>query len=77
MWLGSNQGSDRTRLVRLDVATGVETEIDSHPTFDLGGQLGLASPLNTRQILVVNLITDALPALSVTLQAPEHRRQFP
>ncbi len=25
MWLGSNNGSDRTRLVRVDVATGVET----------------------------------------------------
>jgi magnesium-transporting ATPase (P-type) len=35
--------------------------------------LGFASPLNTRQILVVNLITDALPALSVVLQKPEHR----
>jgi calcium-translocating P-type ATPase len=35
--------------------------------------LGFASPLNTRQILVVNLITDALPALSVVLQQPEHR----
>jgi magnesium-transporting ATPase (P-type) len=36
--------------------------------------LGFTSPLNTRQILVVNLITDALPALSVALQQPEHRR---
>ncbi len=35
--------------------------------------LGLASPLTTRQILAVNLITDALPALSVVLQRPEHR----
>ena len=35
--------------------------------------LGLASPLTTRQILAVNLITDALPALSVALQRPEHR----
>jgi magnesium-transporting ATPase (P-type) len=35
--------------------------------------LGFASPLNTRQILAVNLITDALPALSVVLQPPEHR----
>jgi calcium-translocating P-type ATPase len=35
--------------------------------------LGFTSPLNTRQILVVNLITDALPALSVVLQEPEHR----
>jgi calcium-translocating P-type ATPase len=34
--------------------------------------LGYPSPLNTSQILVVNLITDALPALSVALQRPEH-----
>ncbi|WP_319447658.1 MULTISPECIES: S9 family peptidase [unclassified Mycobacterium] len=45
LWLGSNRGTDRTRLVRLDVATGVETVVDSHPTFELGGQLGLPSPL--------------------------------
>ncbi len=35
--------------------------------------IGLPSPMNTRQILVVNLITDALPALAVVLQRPEHR----
>jgi magnesium-transporting ATPase (P-type) len=35
--------------------------------------LGYSSPLNSRQILVVNLITDALPALSIVLQQPEHR----
>src|SRR5262249_53223933 len=34
--------------------------------------LGLGSILNSRQILVVNLITDALPALAVVLQPPEH-----
>ncbi len=34
--------------------------------------LGLASPLTTRQILAVNLITDVLPALAVALQQPEH-----
>jgi dipeptidyl aminopeptidase/acylaminoacyl peptidase len=45
LWLGSNRGTDRTRLVRLDVATGDETDVDSHPTLDLGGQLGLPSPL--------------------------------
>ncbi|WP_059016960.1 S9 family peptidase [Mycobacterium sp. M26] len=45
LWLGSNQGSDRTRLVRVDVATGEETEIDSHPTFDLAAQMVLPSPL--------------------------------
>ncbi|MEU7144138.1 S9 family peptidase [Nocardia sp. NPDC046473] len=35
VWLGSNRGTDRTRLVRLDLTTGQETEVDSHPTFDL------------------------------------------
>ncbi|MGW0159391.1 alpha/beta fold hydrolase [Mycobacterium sp. NPDC003323] len=44
IWLGSYDGSDRMRLVRLDVATGTETEVDSHPTFDLGAQIMLPSP---------------------------------
>ncbi len=34
---------------------------------------GLESPLTTRQILAVNLVTDVLPALSVAIQEPEHR----
>ncbi|WUI29048.1 S9 family peptidase [Mycobacterium sp. NBC_00419] len=45
MWLGSSQGSDRTRLVRVDVATGQETEVDQHPSFDLAAQAVLPSPL--------------------------------
>jgi dipeptidyl aminopeptidase/acylaminoacyl peptidase len=45
LWFGSNKGSDRTRLVRLDVATGEETEVDSHPYFDLAAQVMLPSPL--------------------------------
>ncbi|AQT81538.1 S9 family peptidase [Mycolicibacterium litorale] len=45
MWLGSNQGSDRTRLVRVDVASGAEAEVDSHPDLDLAAQLVLPSPL--------------------------------
>lgn len=44
IWLGSNDGTDRTRLARIDVATGAETEVDSHPTFDLGNQMVLPSP---------------------------------
>ncbi|MEV0641510.1 S9 family peptidase [Streptomyces sp. NPDC050619] len=35
VWLGSNRDTDRTRLARLDLATGEETEVDSHPDFDL------------------------------------------
>ncbi|WP_326798196.1 prolyl oligopeptidase family serine peptidase [Streptomyces sp. NBC_01808] len=30
VWIGSSRGSDRTRLVRLDLATGKETEVDDH-----------------------------------------------
>jgi cation-transporting ATPase I len=46
------------------------------------GELGLlvgasalspTAPLNSRQILAVNLVSDVLPALSVALQRPEHR----
>ncbi|MFE1397406.1 S9 family peptidase [Nocardiopsis dassonvillei] len=35
MWIGSSKGTDRTRLVRADLSTGEETEVDSHPTFDI------------------------------------------
>ncbi|MEZ0341984.1 alpha/beta fold hydrolase [Mycobacterium sp. pV006] len=45
LWLGSNKGSDRTRLVRVDVATGEETEVDSHPEFDLATQVMLPPPM--------------------------------
>ena len=39
-----------------------------------GSLLGLPTPLVTRQILAVNLITDALPALAVAMQPPAHRQ---
>jgi cation-transporting ATPase I len=35
--------------------------------------LGRASPMGTRQILAVNLVSDVLPAVSVAVQPPEHR----
>ncbi|MFF0744855.1 alpha/beta fold hydrolase [Streptomyces sp. NPDC004111] len=34
-WIGSSRDSERTRVVRLDLATGEETEVDSHPLYDL------------------------------------------
>ena len=50
IWLGSNEGTDLTRLARLDVATGEETEVDSHPTLDLAWTLGLpVAPLILRR----------------------------
>ncbi|MFI8524059.1 S9 family peptidase [Promicromonospora sukumoe] len=35
LWASSVRGSDRTRLVRIDLDTGEETGVDSHPTSDL------------------------------------------
>ncbi|HEY3947283.1 MAG TPA: HAD-IC family P-type ATPase [Solirubrobacteraceae bacterium] len=34
---------------------------------------GLPTPLTTRQVLMVNLVTDVFPAVSVAIQPPEHR----
>jgi magnesium-transporting ATPase (P-type) len=35
--------------------------------------LGSAAPLTVRQVLMVNMITDALPAIAITLQPPRSR----
>lgn len=35
LWIGSVRRSDRVTLVRLDLATGEEAEVDGHPEFDL------------------------------------------
>ncbi|MEV0778067.1 S9 family peptidase [Streptomyces sp. NPDC050428] len=47
--VGSYRGTDQLRLVRLDPATGEETEVDSHPVHDLDTRAGafprLPSPL--------------------------------
>ncbi|OZC76969.1 S9 family peptidase [Rhodococcus sp. 06-418-5] len=37
MWLGSNRGRDLAHLIRLDLETGEETVVDSHPTLELDG----------------------------------------
>ncbi|HZT98003.1 MAG TPA: HAD-IC family P-type ATPase [Chloroflexota bacterium] len=39
-----------------------------------GSLLGTAAPMASRQILVVNMLTDVFPSLAVTLQPPETRR---
>src|SRR5690606_15532102 len=38
-----------------------------------GGLMTGAVPLNTRQLLLVNLITDSLPALAIVLRPPPDR----
>ena len=35
MWIGRHGHTDRLRLVHLDLATGVETEVAGHPEYDL------------------------------------------
>ncbi|MCV7421417.1 S9 family peptidase [Mycobacterium yunnanensis] len=35
VWMGSSRGTDRTRIVRVDLSTGEETEVDAHPELDV------------------------------------------
>ncbi len=58
LWLGSNRGTDRTRIVHVDRVTGEETEVDSHPTLDLD-TTGLVAP-SLPQPLIVDPRTGAL-----------------
>lgn len=62
--LGSNRNPEHTTLVRLDVATGEETEVDSHPTLSIDPRAGvfptLPSPLivsrRTGELLAVRYL---------------------
>ncbi|BAY00159.1 putative peptidase [Mycobacteroides stephanolepidis] len=60
LWMGSSRDTDRTRLVRLDLATGEESVVDSHPAFDLSAALGLAPALirhrKTGELLAVRYL---------------------
>ncbi len=42
MWIGSSRGGDRTRLVRVDLSTDEESEVDSHPDLELAVALRTA-----------------------------------
>jgi dipeptidyl aminopeptidase/acylaminoacyl peptidase len=42
LWIGSNDGTDRTRLVRFDIATGRRTAVDSHPTLSIDPRAQIA-----------------------------------
>lgn len=41
IWIGSNDGTDRTRIVRVDALTGAQTHVDSHPTYDVDVRAGV------------------------------------
>ncbi len=57
LWVGSARGRDLTRLVRLDLAAGEETEVHAHPEVDLGGPI-LRS--RTGELLAVVHMVDRL-----------------
>lgn len=59
VWIGSNRGTDRTRLARIDLATGLETEVDSHPVFDLDTPRPEADP-RFPPSLILNPVTGEL-----------------
>lgn len=57
--IGSNKGIDRTRLARIDLGTGEETEIDSHPQYSLDTPRPEADP-RFPSSLIVNSVTGEL-----------------
>ncbi|KAA0972667.1 S9 family peptidase [Aureimonas fodinaquatilis] len=59
LWVGSNRGTDRMRLARIDLASGAESEIDSHPVFDLDTPRPEADP-RFPPSLVLNPVTGEL-----------------
>lgn len=59
LWAGCNRGSDRTRLVRIDLATGGVHDLDSHPVFDLDTPRPEADP-RFPSSLILNPATSAL-----------------
>ncbi|QTK83047.1 Peptidase yuxL [Agrobacterium tumefaciens] len=57
--VGSNTGTDRTRLARIDLESGVETEIDSHPQYSLDTPRPEADPRYPSS-LIMNSVTGEL-----------------
>ncbi len=57
LWVGSARDRDLTRLVRLDLASGEETEVHAHDEVDLGGPI-LRS--RTGELLAVLYMVDRL-----------------
>ena len=57
--VGSNTGTDRTRLARIDLKSGVETEIDSHPHYSLDTPRPEADPRYPSS-LIMNSVTGEL-----------------
>ncbi len=52
LWIGSAADSDLTRLVHLDLGTGEQTEVDSHPGFDLDTPRPEADPRYPSSVIV-------------------------
>ncbi|KMO72801.1 S9 family peptidase [Mycolicibacterium chubuense] len=59
LWLGSNRHPDRTTLVRLDVATGEETDVDGHPTLSID-PMGALAPVLPQPLILSQRTGDLL-----------------
>lgn len=57
--VGSNTGTDRTRLARIDLGSGLETEVDSHPSYSLDTPRPEADPRYPSS-LILNSVTGEL-----------------
>ncbi|WP_017589951.1 S9 family peptidase [Nocardiopsis ganjiahuensis] len=62
LWIGSAHGSDRTRLVHLDLDTGERTDVDSHPAFDLDTPRPEADPRYPSSVIVHSTTGELLGA---------------
>jgi cation-transporting ATPase I len=71
------EGRALWRSVRDAVALLVGGNLGEIAFTVLGGLSQGRSPLNARQLLLVNLLTDALPALAIALRQPEEAREDP
>ncbi|WP_193105368.1 S9 family peptidase [Brachybacterium sp. FME24] len=62
LWIGSARGSDRIRLVRLDLDSGEGVDEDSHPSFDLDTPRAEADPRLPSSLILIPVTGDLLGA---------------
>ncbi|MBE2998405.1 S9 family peptidase [Nocardiopsis sp. HNM0947] len=60
LWIGSPENSDRTRPVRVDLTTGEQSEVDSHPVFDLDTPRPEADPRFPSSLILHSCTGDLL-----------------
>lgn len=75
LWVGSFRGGDRLRLVHIDLGTGDETEVDSHPEYDVDTRSAVFALLPPP--LITDRATGALLAVRYSRERQEIRALDP